>query len=120
MYKDYRYINAGQNEIYRWGHKAQDKVLECKKEHNGYFSIQTDMGPYWTLGTSTGKYGDFINYKGTIFSVNSGGFAYAKAGTEKGEKFLEMLDSMVSYMQDLKSGNRKVNDDIEDDEDFVD
>lgn len=29
MYKDYRYINAGQNEIYRYGHKAVEKVQAC-------------------------------------------------------------------------------------------
>lgn len=28
MYKDYRYINAGENEFYRWGKKAISMVEE--------------------------------------------------------------------------------------------
>ena len=31
MYKDYRYINAGTNEVYRWGHKAQERALSFTK-----------------------------------------------------------------------------------------
>ena len=40
MYKDNRYINAGENEIYRYGHKAVEKVesfLEANK--SGYYSF---------------------------------------------------------------------------------
>ncbi len=33
MYKDYRYINAGENEFYRWGKQAQEYV---KKEVESY------------------------------------------------------------------------------------
>lgn len=58
MYKDYRYINAGQNEIYRYGHKAVEKVQACLTPNDqGWLSIPVDGGKYWTIGTSEGKYG---------------------------------------------------------------
>lgn len=114
MYKDYRFINAGENEFYRWGKKALEKVEFYSHPKNGYFSIPCDGKKYWTFGTSTGKYGDFARWKDTIFPVNSAGYLYAKEGTEKGDKFIEMLndfhDSMIK-----KSKERLQND--EDDED---
>lgn len=99
MYKDFRYINAGTNEIYRYGHKAVERV-EAFMEANesGYYSFPTDGGKYWTIGTSNGKYGEFCNINGTIFSVNKGGYAYAKADTDKGQLFLEALKSIVEEM----------------------
>ena len=87
MYKDFRYINAGENEIYRYGKKAVEKASAFLEERNGYYSFPVDGGKYWTIGTSNGKYGEFMKFGDVIFSVNKGGFAYAKAGTEKGEKF---------------------------------
>lgn len=103
MFKDNRYINAGENEIYRYGAKAIEKVKACMVERNGYFSIPADGGKYWTLGTSTGKYGEFCKLTGTIFSVNKGGFAYAKVGTEKAEKFLAAMNAMVEKMNELNN-----------------
>ena len=101
MYKDYRIIAAGENEVYRWGRKARAKVEACKVAHNGFFSILADGDMYWTIGTSKGKYGEFAKFGDTFFSVNSYGFAYAKEGTEKGVKFLEMLDSMLEKMNEM-------------------
>lgn len=62
---------------------------------------QCDCGKYWTLGTSDGKYGEFIKWHDVFFSVNKGGFAYAKAGTEKGDKFIEMVNDMIAKMDEL-------------------
>lgn len=98
MYKDSRYINAGENEIYRYGKEARAKVEACKEPHNGFYSIPTDAGRFWTLGTSEGKFGEYIKFDDTFFSVNRAGFAYAKSGTEKGKKFEKMLNSMIEKM----------------------
>lgn len=102
MYKDFRYINAGENEIYRYGHKAVDRVKAClEPNEKGYYSIPADGGKYWTIGTNDGKYGEFARFGETIFSVNKGGFVWAKAGTEKGEKFVEFLNDMIKEMNRL-------------------
>lgn len=102
MYKDFRFINAGENEIYRYGHKAVEKVQACLiPNKSGYYSIPADGGRYWTIGTSDGKYGEFAKHKDTIFSVNKGGYVYAKEGTEKGEKFVEFLNAMIAEMNRL-------------------
>ena len=104
MFKDNRYINAGTNEIYRYGHKAVEKVQAClTPNESGWMSIPTDAGKYWTIGTSNGKYGEFANVNGTIFSVNRGGFMYAKVGTEKGNKFVETLNKMIEKMNELNN-----------------
>ena len=36
MYKDFRFINAGENEFYRWGKKAQAKVSQFLEAKSGY------------------------------------------------------------------------------------
>lgn len=99
MFKDYRYINAGENEIYRYGRKAV-AMVESYLEPNerGYYSFPVDGNKYYTIGTSNGKYGEFCKVNGTIFSVNKGGYMYAKAGTEKGDKFVEALKSIIAEM----------------------
>lgn len=100
MYKDYRYINAGENEIYRWGGKAIDKVKNyLEPNENGYYSIPADGGKYWTLGTSESQYGEFIKFKDTILPVNKYGFVYAKQGTPKGDAFIALLNGMIEYMK---------------------
>lgn len=113
MYKNFRYINAGENEIYRYGHKAVERVAVCLKPENGYYSIAVDGGKYYTLGTSTGKYGEFIKWHDTFFSVNKGGFAYAKEGTEKGDKFVEFLNDMINKMNEINMSRFENNDDEE-------
>lgn len=104
MYKDYRYINAGENEFYRFGKKAQEKVTAYLVAKNGFYSFPVDGGNYWTLGTSTGKFGEFVKYGDTFFSVNNCGMAYAKEGTEKGEKFVAMINKMIA---DMKKANEE-------------
>lgn len=100
MYKDYRYINAGTNEIYRYGKKAQAKVeAALEPNENGYYSIIADGGKYWTIGTSEGKFGDYCKIGETIFSVNRGGYAYAKEGTEKGDAFVKAIKAMLASMK---------------------
>ena len=116
MFKDFRYINAGENEIYRYGKKAIERVsysLEPNKA--GFYSICTDGGKYYTIGTSNGKYGEFAKVNGTIFSVNSAGMMYAKAGTEKGELFVKAIEAMIAEMKRLNKErlNALTNDDEE-------
>lgn len=101
MYKDYRYINAGQNEFYRWGHKAQELVKSyLEPNENGFYSIPADGGKYYTIGTSDGKYGEFAKFNGTFLSVNSAGYVWAKVGTEKADAFVAMVNKMLSNMID--------------------
>lgn len=102
MFKDNRYINAGENEIYRYGHKAVEKVQTyLQPNENGYFSFPVDGLKYWTIGTSNGKYGEFCKIGDTIFSVNKGGFMYAKVGTDKADKFVDSLNAMIEKMNEL-------------------
>ena len=107
MYKDFRYINSGENEIYRYGKKAVEKASSFLSSRNGYYSFTVDGGKYWTIGTSNGRYGEFMRFGDTIFSVNKGGFAYAKAGTEKGNKFVEFINSMINEMNRLNEERTK-------------
>lgn len=100
MFKDNRYINAGTNEIYRYGKKARARVAEfLEANKNGFYSIPADGGKWWTFGTSNGKFGEYAKWGDTFFSVNRGGFVYAKEGTEKGEAFKAMLKRMIEDMQ---------------------
>lgn len=98
MYKDFRFINAGENEFYRWGKKAQAKISQFLEAKNGYYSIAYDGGNYWTIGTSFGKFGEYAKFEDAFFSVNKGGYAYAKVGTPKGDKFLEMVKKLLNDM----------------------
>lgn len=100
MYKDYRYINAGTNEFYRWGGKAQDLVARALKPNDkGYYSICADGGKYYTIGTSEGQYGEYAKFGNTFLSVNKGGYVYAKEGTEKAEAFIKMINQLLSDMK---------------------
>lgn len=102
MYKGSRYINAGTNEIYRYGHKAREKAAACLEPNEaGFYSIPTDAGAWWTLGTSEGRYGEFMRYEDTFFSVNSRGNAWAKVGTPKAEAFVDMINDMIKKMEAL-------------------
>ena len=99
MYKDGRYINAGTNEFYRYGNKAQAFVkASLTANENGYYSIAADGGKYWTFGTSEGKYGEYAKIGETFFSVNKGGYLYAKEGTEKGEAFVKAMEGFLQAM----------------------
>lgn len=114
MFKDNRYINAGTNEIYRYGHKAVDKASAyLEPNENGYFSFPVDGGKYWTMGTSEGKFGEFMKYKDIFFSVNRGGFAYAKVGTDKAEKFVEFVNAVIFEMNRLNSARFEESEDEE-------
>lgn len=102
MRKDGRYINAGTNEIYRYGKKAREYAASfIEPNKNGYISFPVDAGKYWTIGTSEGKYGEFAKYKETIFSVNNGGYMYAKAGTEKADKLVDCINGIITEMKRL-------------------
>lgn len=104
MYKDFRYINAGENEIYRWGRKAQYLVsYSLKPNERGFYSIECDGGKYWTIGTSMGKYGEFAKYKDTYFKVTKCSpykdKIYIHESSKKLPVFLEMINEMLSDMQ---------------------
>lgn len=118
MYKDYRYINAGTNEIYRYGKKAVAKVKAFFEPNDkGFYSFPVDGDRYWAIGTSKGKFGEFAKYGDTFFSVNSAGFMWAKAGTEKGEKFVEFINALVDEMNKINEERaRYLVDDMDDDE----
>lgn len=108
MYKDFRYINAGTNEYYRWGGKAMTKLEQfLKPNENGFYSIPCNGGKYWTIGTSKGKYGEFAKFENTFFSVNSMGRAWAKVGTPKAEAFVKMVRSMIAAMVAERNGDSK-------------
>lgn len=99
MYKDYRYINAGENEIHRYGKKAQARIKAyLEPNENGFYSIPCDGGKYWTIGTSTGKYGEFARVGDDFISVNSVGFAYAKVGSKKEEVFFKLVNACLDSM----------------------
>lgn len=111
MFKDGRYINAGINEIYRYGKKAVEKATAALTPNAaGFFSIPADGGKYWTFGTSNGKYGEFAKIGETIFSVNSAGNLWAKAGTAKADKFIEGIKAMINNMNETNAAR------IQDDE----
>lgn len=108
MFKDNRYINAGQNEIYRWGRKAVEKAERCIAPNSGGFiNIPADGGKYWTIGTSQGRYGEFAKINGVIFSVNKAGNVWAKAGTEKGEQLAEAIRAMADEMKRIHAESAK-------------
>lgn len=114
MYKDYRYINAGENEIYRYGHRAVERVQAfAEPNEKGYYSFPVDGGRFWTIGTSNGKFGEFAKFQDTCFSVNSGGYMYAKAGTPKAEMFVKFIEAMVNEMHKLNAARF---DDVEEEE----
>lgn len=88
---------AGRNEFYRWGHKMISELKYClKPNEQGFYSIETQNGKYWELGTSQGKYGEYIKIGDTFFSVNKLGYAWAKVGTEKGEKFVYYIKKFIN------------------------
>lgn len=114
MYKDQRYINAGTNEFYRWGHKAIERAqIALTPNEKGYYSIPADGGKYWTIGTSEGKYGEYAKFGDTYLSVNRGGFVYAKEGTEKAEAFKAMVNRMISDMKAKHAASCKEEDEEE-------
>lgn len=100
MFKNYKYYNAGQNEVHRYGHKAQEKAAShLEPNEQGFYSIPADGGKYWTIGTSNGKFGEFAKFHGTFLSVNSAGKIWAKVGTPKADAFIEMVNSMIEAMK---------------------
>lgn len=101
MYKNFRNIYAGQNEIYRFGKDTIAMVQESLTPNKeGYYTIATDGGEYWTIGTSIGPYGEYSRIGDTLFSVNKGGYMYAKKGSSKEDLFLKSIQNMIDAMQD--------------------
>lgn len=95
------YVNAGTNEFYRWGKKAQAKLRSCLiPNEQGFYTIPTETKE-WTIGTSEGKYGEFAKFGDTFISVNSRGNAWAKAGTPKAEVFIKMVNTLLKNMEEM-------------------
>lgn len=110
MYKDFRYINAGENEIHRYGRKAQELVKSyLTPNENGFYSIPADGGKYYTIGTSEGKFGEFAKFGDTFLSVNKGGYVWAKVDTEKANVFVAMITDMLNKM--IETNNARVEED---------
>lgn len=117
MYKDYRYINAGTIEIYRYGHKARELAASyLTPNEEGFYSIPADAGKYWTIGTNNGKYGEFTKYGDTFLSVNSIGRVWAKVGTPKAEVFVEMVNAIIAEMKRLDEARCSHNNDDDEEE----
>ena len=114
MYKDYRVIKAGENEFYRYGRKAQEKLAAwANPNEKGFVNVPADGGKYWTIGTSKGKFGEFAKIGETIFSVNTAGYVWAKAGTEKGDALIRAINEFVTAMANR---NAERSEDLEDEE----
>lgn len=111
MYKNYRYVNAGTNEFHRWGKKAQKKLAAFLEPNaNGFYAIPADGGKYWTFGTSEGKFGVYARYGNVCFSVNKGGYLWAKVGTDKAAVFVSMIEDLLSEMKMMCKGDEEEDD----------
>lgn len=114
MYKDYRYINAGTNEIHRYGHKAQERAAAALiPNEQGFYSIPADGGKFWTIGTSEGKFGEFAKHNDTFLSVNKSGNVWAKVGSNKEQAFLDMVNGMIVTMAETNNARFASNEDEE-------
>lgn len=99
----YSKLYAGQNEFYRWGRKAIEKLKQrLTPNENGFYAIEADGGKYWAIGVSQGQYGYYAKYNGTFFSVNSLGHVWAKEGTPKAQAFVEMINNLIQQMKDYQ------------------
>lgn len=119
MYKalESKYINAGENVFYRYGHKAQAKLAaHLEPNSNGFYSIPADGGKYWSFGTSDGKFGEYAKFDGNFLSVNKMGNIWAKVGTEKADIFVRMVNGMIEAMKD-RDAQRIADLDRDEDED---
>ena len=104
MYKNDKTYFAGTNEVHRFGREARERVMRSlEPNEKGYYSIATDGGRFWTIGTSEGKYGEYAKMNNTCFSVNRYGFAYAKAGTPKADAFVDAVRGMLAVMENLEA-----------------
>lgn len=102
--EDGRYYNAGENYIHRYGEKAQEKVKAYLTPNDqGFYSMPTDGGKYWTIGTSDGKFGEFAKFGDNFLSVNKAGYVWAKVGTPKADIFLAMVNHLLNDMIDTNS-----------------
>ncbi len=90
---------AGRIYFGRWGRKAQEKIKKgLEVNENGYMSLPIQGGKHYQIGVSEGKYGLYAKYDNTFFSVNSGGYIYAKKGTPKGDVYEKMLNHVLYDM----------------------
>ncbi len=103
-----RYIPAGENELYRYGKEAQEKVRKhLKPNEAGFYTIKADGGKYWTFGTSEGERGEYARVYGVYFPVNSAGCLWARADKPQGEMFVKMINQMLKDMEKISRAHRK-------------
>ena len=99
---DGKRLYAGQNEFYKYGHKAQEALIAALNPNaQGFYSIATNT-KYFAFGTSEGKFGEYAKWNGHFFSVNNGGYIYAKAGTEKADAFVAMVNALLNEMRKMR------------------
>lgn len=104
MFNGVRNVYAGTVEIYRYGKKAVERAEAClEANEKGFISIPVDGGKYWAIGTSEGKYGEYMKAGDTFISVNRGGYAWAKEGTEKAAKLVEFINAMIRQMNQINN-----------------
>ena len=104
MFKDGRYINAGTNEIYRYGKKAVAMVEAALTPNEaGFYTIPADGGKYWTFGTTVGAYGEFAKFGDIIIPVNRAGNLWAKADHYKAAAFCSVMRAMIVYMHRMNA-----------------
>lgn len=115
MIKGSTVYKAGENEVYRWGRKAQERARAfLTPNEQGFYSIPCDGGKYWTIGTSKGRYGEFCKVGNEFLSVNSRGNAWAKVGTAKEEVFKQLVNGMLATMQETMQNRFEDLDDCDD------
>ena len=102
------YINAGTNEIHKWGKEAV-AFAQSYLEANEAGWVNLPIAPkYWSIGTSNGKFGEYCRIHGTCFSVNKAGYAYAKAGTEKGDLLVKYIAEIIETMKEIHRNGGKL------------
>ncbi|MCD8371815.1 MAG: hypothetical protein LUD27_00745 [Clostridia bacterium] len=93
-------VFAGTNEFYCYGKNARERIARyLTPDEDGYYRMPVDGGKYYSVGTSTGMYGEYAKWNGTCFSVNSDGILYVKAETEKAKIFTLMLRHYINEME---------------------
>ncbi len=97
-YED-RIMEAGDNAFYCGEEKVVKYLERHLTERDGYISVPVDGAYGYAIGSSEGKYGEYARIGGTCFSVNKGGYVFAKAGTEKGDKLVAALKGLIAAMR---------------------
>lgn len=103
MEKNDKVYIAGENVFHRWSKIAREKLeFYLTPNNKGYYILPVNGGIFYTIGTSTRKYGKFAKYKNTVFKVDCWGSIYAKVGTHEAKMLVEMVKSLIEQMKNYK------------------